>query len=690
MGATARIDEPLAGHGHALADALEQQAATAEILRAISRSPGDAQPVFDTIAAAALKLCRARSANVLTYDGTLVHIAATAVVDAAGAAALRSIFPQPAGRGTAASRVVLSCGVVVIPDVLADPDYVNRGAAETAGFRSILAVPLMRQGEPIGVIAVGRAEPGPFPASHVALLQTFADQAVIAIENVRLFNEREARNRELSEALERQTATSQVLSAISRSPTELQLVLDMIVETARRLCRADWSCIMKLDDARFSLAAIHGAPPEVVDWFRSHPPALELGTLSGRAALERRTVYVEDATTDPRYTWRLASRHGNYRSTLGVPLLRQGVPIGVLSMAHHDVRAYTPEQVALVTTFADQAVIAIENVRLFTELEARTTELTQSVAQLRALGEVGRTVSSTLDLEAVLQTIVSHATRLSGMDGGAIYEYDAASESFRLRTTDRLPRLLVDALETAPLAKGEGAIGRLAATSAPVAIADILVPGVYQSRVHELLMSLGYRSLLAVPLLYEGHLLGGLVVNRKADGDFEPRIVELLQTFAAQSAIAIQNARLFREIEDKSRQLAIASQHKSAFVANMSHELRTPLNAIIGFTRIVMRRSHDSLDARQFENLEKILASGQGLLAQINAILDLAKVEAGRVEMKAGSVPLAPLLRQCLHTVEPLVEQGVTLAPDFGDDLPTMTVDEDMLRQILINLLGID
>ena len=225
-------------------------------------------------------------------------------------------------------------------------------------------------------------------------------------------------------------------------------------------------------------------------------------------------------------------------------------------------------------------------------------------------------------------------------------------------------------------------------TGQPVAIPEIKDEGIYQSRNRGILLRHGYRSLLAVPLLREDRLLGGLVVNRKSAGEFAPRVIELLKTFATQSALAIQNARLFREIEDKSRQLEIASRQKSAFLANMSHELRTPLNAIIGFTRIVMRRSQEQLEPKQFENLEKILTSGQQLLALINTILDLAKVEAGRVDVNPAEIQPALLLEQCMRTVEPLIKEPVTLVKGFDGELPLMLVDEEMLRQIMLNLLS--
>jgi signal transduction histidine kinase len=492
-----------------LASALEQQAATAEILRVISRSPTDVQPVFDSIAAAALRLCAAGSANVFTFDGKLVRIGALAVAIPEAADEVRRLFPRPPDRGSAASRAVLTRSVVVIPDVLLDPDYQFQSGAQL-GFRSVLGIPLVRDGEPIGAIAIGRPVPGPFPDSQIALLQTFADQAVIAIENARLFR----------------------------------------------------------------------------------------------------------------------------------------------------------------------------------ELQARTRELAQSVEQLRALAEVGQAVSSTLELETVQSTIVARAIQLAGVDGGAVFEYDETEQAFRLHAAEGLPDELVDALRATHFPRGEGAIGKMALTGEPVAISDTLDEVMYQSRVREILIRCGFRSLLAVPLLRERRLLGGLVVNRKRAGGFDLRTIELLRTFATQSALAIHNARLFREIEDKRRQLEIASRHKSAFLANMSHELRTPLNAIIGFTRIVLRQVRGQIETKQYENLEKILASAQHLLALINAVLDLSKVEAGHVEVRVGQVRLTDALAQCVRTVEPLLREGVTLETACDAGLPPILGDEEKLRQIVINLLS--
>jgi signal transduction histidine kinase/putative methionine-R-sulfoxide reductase with GAF domain len=681
-----RVFDELQARNRALAAALEQQTATSEILRVISRSQTDVQPVFDTIATAALKLCGGASVLVYRFDGRLLHIGALALSVPGAEGAIRSYFPRPAGRDTGVGRAVQARRIVEIEDIVEDTEYELRHMAHW-GMRSLLSIPLLRNGEAIGAFAISRTEPGKFPAEQVALLQTFASQAVIAIENVRLFNELESRNRELTEALEHQTATGEILRVTSRSPADVQQVFDTIVASATRLCESQFAFVLLRQGESLALAARTECTPEFAA-FLAQGKAANRGSATGRAALEHKPVQILDFLSDPEVVVQPAHVAEGVRTVLAVPMLRDDTLLGVIATWRREVRPFSGEQVRLLETFAAQAVIAIENMRLFNELQARTRELTNSVRQLRALSEVGQAVSSTLDLDTVLATIVARATQLAGMDGGAIYEYDEAREEFNLRATDRLPEELVESLRAGPIPKGEGAVGRLATGRAPVAIGDSSDEGLYQSRVREIVLRLGYRSLLAVPLLREDRLLGGLVVNRRSAGGFEPQVVELLETFATQSALAIQNARLFREIEDKGRQLEAASRHKSAFLANMSHELRTPLNAIIGFTRIVMRRSLEQLEPKQYENLEKILASAQNLLSLINAILDLAKVEAGRTEINPSAVEPGPVLEQCMRTVEPLVKDSVALAKTFDGTLPVMLVDQEKLRQIVINLLS--
>src|SRR5215510_7288421 len=293
---------------------------------------------------------------------------------------------------------------------------------------------------------------------------------------------------------------------------------------------------------------------------------------------------------------------GNYHTYLSAPLRQRGEIIGTLTARRTEVRLFTAAQIKLLETFADQAVIAIENVRLFRELEARTRQLAQSVGELRALGEVGQAVSSTLDLQTVLSTIVSHAVQLSRTDGGVVYEYDEAVEAFHLRASHLMEVEVVEALQATPVRPGQGATGRAATMRVPIQLPDILNEQEFtSSKVRPLFARLGYRSVMAVPLLREGRIMGALTVYRKQAGSYSPEVVELLQTFATQSALAIQNARLFREIEDKSRQIEAANRHKSEFLANMSHELRTPLNAIIGFSEVLRERMFGELNEKQAE-----------------------------------------------------------------------------------------
>ena len=319
----------------------------------------------------------------------------------------------------------------------------------------------------------------------------------------------------------------------------------------------------------------------------------------------------------------------------------------------------------------------------------RTDELTRSVKQLTALGEVSRAVSSTLDVETVLDTIVSRASQLTGADGCSIYEYDEATEQFQLRATHNLDAAFVEAIRAVPLRRGEGLMGRATEMREPVQIPDITQPTAYQSGVRDALVRFGYRALLSVPLVREDQIIGSLSLNRKAPGAFPPEVIDVLKTFATQSALAIQNARLFREIADKSRQLEAASRHKSEFLANMSHELRTPLNAILGFSEVLAERMFGEVNEKQAEYLQDILSSGRHLLSLINDILDLAKVEAGRLELELGRFHLPMALDNALTLVrERATRHGITLTHTVDERLADIVADERKVKQILLNLLS--
>ncbi|HET7031688.1 MAG TPA: GAF domain-containing protein, partial [Casimicrobiaceae bacterium] len=436
-----------------------------------------------------------------------------------------------------------------------------------------------------------------------------------------------------------------------------------------------------------ALANVEPGGAEAIRSIFPRPPSHDNAT--ARAVLTRSVVVIPDVVEDPHYSVGTVALTAGFRSILAVPLLRDGNPIGAITVGRPQPGAFTETQIALLQTFADQAVIAIENVRLFLELRTRTTELTQSVRELKALGEVGQAVSSTLDLETVLSTIVSRATQLAGVDGGAIYEYAEEREEFYLQTVDRLPPALVEVLRSRPIRKGDGAVGRLAVVGEPVEIRDIADEKIYQSSVRKMLMKLGYRSLLAVPLLREDHVLGGLVVHRRSAGPFSPQVIDLLKTFAAQSALAIQNARLFREIEAKSRELETASRHKSEFLANMSHELRTPLNAIIGFSEVLYERMFGEVNEKQAEYLADILESARHLLSLINDILDLSKIEAGRMELDATEFSLPAAIDNTLTLVrERAHRRAIVLERTIDNGVDRVCADERKVKQVILNLLS--
>jgi signal transduction histidine kinase len=491
---------------------------------------------------------------------------------------------------------------------------------------------------------------------------------------------------QLTEAHEQQAATGEILRVISSSPADIQPVFDAIAKVAPRLCDANYCLLYRFDGELLHLVAHYNVRGELLQMLqRAYPMQPSRIHAVGRTIMSAAVVEIEDALSDPEYDRKVAVM-GGWRSMVAVPMLRDAVPIGAIVIQRAEAGKFPAGQIALLRTFADQAVIAIENVRLFDEVQARTRELGRSVEELRALGEVSQTVNSTLDLETVLTTIVAKATQLSNTEAGTIYAFDDVSREFRLRATYGMGHSIIDAISDRHIHIGETAIGRAVAQRMPIQIADVQND---PSSVLDVIARAGFRSLLAVPLLSTDQIVGALVVRRREPGEFSKNTVDLLQTFGAQSVLAIQNARLFHEIEEKSRQLAEASQLKSQFLASMSHELRTPLNAIIGVTEMLREDAGDLKREDEFEPLDRVLGASRHLLALINDILDLSKIEAGRMELHLESFPLAPVIEDVAKTIEPMAAKNSNrIAINCPADLGTIHADQTRFRQCLLNLVS--
>jgi signal transduction histidine kinase len=371
--------------------------------------------------------------------------------------------------------------------------------------------------------------------------------------------------------------------------------------------------------------------------------------------------------------------------------MSKGEPIGVIALQRFELRPFTDRQLAVLESFADQAVIAIENARLFSELQERTAALAQSVEELRALGEVGQTVSASLDLQEVLTTIVSYAVRFSDADAGTIYELDEADRAFSPRASFNMPAELLATVEHDRLRLADdNLVGRAALAGEARQAPDLLaMDDVATTPVLETLRQVGFRALLVVPLIREHRVIGALVIRRKRPGEFPQAVVELLQTFASQSVLAIENARLFEEVAETSRELEVASRHKSDFLASMSHELRTPLNAIIGYSEMLQEEADDLGEQAFVGDLGKINAAGKHLLGLINDVLDLSKIEAGRMDLFLEDFNVSDLVRDVAAIVQPLVEKNANaLVVSCPEDLGSMHADLTKVRQALFNLLS--